>query len=144
MVGTEAFEIMKVFLDTNIVLDALMERIPWVDEASVIVQAIQSGQIAAYISASSLTDIAYLSFRISKDRNRARLVLLKCLELFEIITINQDLIEQALNLNGLDFEDDLQIISAISAECDAIITRDIHGFIHSPIPVFDPFAFLNR
>ena len=121
-----------------------MERIPWVDEASVIVQAIQSGQIAAYISASSLTDIAYLSFRISKDRNRSRLVLLKCLELFEIITINQDLIEQALNLNGLDFEDDLQIISAISAECDAIITRDIHGFIHSPIPVFDPFAFLNR
>jgi predicted nucleic acid-binding protein len=67
MAGTEAFEIMKVFLDTNIVLDALMERIPWVDEASVIVQAIQSGQIAAYISASSLTDIAYLSFRISKD-----------------------------------------------------------------------------
>jgi len=135
---------MKVFLDTNIVLDALMERIPWVDEASVIVQAIQSRQIAAYISATSLTDIAYLSFRISKDRNRSRLVLLNCLELFEIITINQDLIEQALNLNGLDFEDDLQIISAISAECDPIITRDIHGFLHSPIPVFDPFAFLNR
>jgi predicted nucleic acid-binding protein len=69
MAGREAFEIMKVFLDTNIVLDALMERIPWVDEASIIVQAIQSGQIAAYISASSLTDIAYLSYRISKDRN---------------------------------------------------------------------------
>lgn len=139
-----------VLLDTNVILDFILVRKPWFVLARKIIDLHQSGQIQIHLTASTLTDIYYIAQKESERHVRvdpnleSRNAIRYCISSFEIVSINQDLIEQALNLNGLDFEDDLQIISAISAECDAIITRDIHGFLHSPIPVFDPFAFLNR
>jgi len=54
----------RVLLDTNVVLDALLERAPWVAEAKAIWEAHLGYRIAAHITATSLTDIFYVSRRL--------------------------------------------------------------------------------
>jgi hypothetical protein len=52
---------MRVLLDTNIVLDLLLEREPWRIEADAIAKAGVAGRIHVYVSESSITDIFYIS-----------------------------------------------------------------------------------
>ncbi len=54
----------RVLLDTNVVLDVLLERDPWVVQAKTIWGAHLDHRIAAHITATSLTDIFYLSRRL--------------------------------------------------------------------------------
>jgi predicted nucleic acid-binding protein len=50
---------MKVLLDTNVVLDLMLERDPWRAEAEAIAQASADGHLHAHVCASSITDIFY-------------------------------------------------------------------------------------
>lgn len=56
---------MRVLLDTNVVLDVLLKRQPFVEQASALWQACDEGQLVGYITASSLTDIFYIARRIT-------------------------------------------------------------------------------
>jgi predicted nucleic acid-binding protein len=51
----------RILLDTNIVLDALLTRTPWNVDAEAIFKANLGGQVAAHITANSLTDIFYVA-----------------------------------------------------------------------------------
>jgi predicted nucleic acid-binding protein len=62
----------RVLLDTHVVLDALLDREPWVAQAKTIWAAQLNNRIAAHITAASLTDIFYLSRRLV-DRTKARM-----------------------------------------------------------------------
>jgi len=48
---------MKVLLDTNVVLDLMLEREPWRDAAEAVAQAGADRRLHAHICASSITDI---------------------------------------------------------------------------------------
>ena len=48
---------MRILLDTNVVLDVLLKREPWVSEASAIWQANDDGRLVGHLMASALTDI---------------------------------------------------------------------------------------
>ncbi len=51
---------MKLLIDTNIVLDALMNREPWAKAAQGVILAIAEEKAEGYVTASSFTDIHYL------------------------------------------------------------------------------------
>ncbi len=128
---------MRILLDTNIVLDALLDRQPWAAKAAIIWQASDEGQIVGYIVASTLTDIFYIARRLS-DLETARKAIRLCLETFEICSVDRQALEQAYALSGNDFEDNLQIACAHIANLDAIVTRDSAGFKATTIPVLTP------
>lgn len=48
---------MRVLIDTNILLDFLLQREPFRQDAEELFQAIDSGQIIGYVTATTLTDI---------------------------------------------------------------------------------------
>jgi predicted nucleic acid-binding protein len=52
---------MTVLLDTNVVLDILLNRRPWYNEAALIFGLSEKKLITCFISASSITDIFYLA-----------------------------------------------------------------------------------
>jgi predicted nucleic acid-binding protein len=52
---------MKVYLDTNVVLDLLLERHPSFAATRSIAQAASDGQISACIGATTITNIYYIS-----------------------------------------------------------------------------------
>ncbi len=51
---------MKILIDTNIILDYLLERKPFLEDAEMLFQAIDFGQIIGYVTATTLTDIFYM------------------------------------------------------------------------------------
>ncbi|NWF78797.1 MAG: PIN domain-containing protein [Chloroflexi bacterium] len=56
---------MRVLIDTNIVLDVLLDRHPWVTDASQVWASCESGRITGYIPGSAMTDMFYVARRMT-------------------------------------------------------------------------------
>ena len=134
---------MRVLLDTNVILDVLLNRAPWVTEAKAVWQAHEDGRITGYMTATTMTDIFYLARRLI-DRATARTAVRTCLDTFEICEVNRSVLEQAQTLAGNDFEDNVQIACANIAGLDAIVTRNTADFRAATRPVFTPAELLTR
>jgi predicted nucleic acid-binding protein len=128
---------MRVLLDTNVVLDVLLNRSPWVAEAKAIWQANDEGQMTGYITATTITDIFYVARRMA-GLNIARTAVQTCLTAFEICNVDRPTLERASMLMDGDFEDNLQIACAEAYGLEAIVTRDPAGFHATNIPILSP------
>ena len=134
---------MRVLFDTNVVLDVLLKREPWVMEAAAIWRANDEGRITGHILASALTDVYYVARR-QKGIIAARAAILTCLEAFEVCTVDRQTLERAVALPGNDFEDNLQIAGASVVGLDAIVTRNKPDFKGATIPVLTPMELLAQ
>jgi predicted nucleic acid-binding protein len=134
---------MRILLDTNVVLDVLLRREPWVSEASAIWKANDDGRMVAYLMASALTDIFYIARRLV-GLEAARAAVQTCLEAFEFCPVDRHTLERAHVLSGTDFEDNLQMVCAEIAQLDAIVTRDPGDFKNSTVTALTPANVLAR
>lgn len=62
---------MKVLLDTNVLLDALLAREPFVADAAFLLEAVEAGEIIGFMSATTVTDVHYLVGRQTKSNELA-------------------------------------------------------------------------
>ena len=133
---------MKVLLDTNIVLDLLLQREPFCDDAKVIFELIESNKIEGYLCATTITTIYYL---ISKNstKNQADNIISQLLQLFNIADVNKNILLKSLDNNGKDFEDSFIYTSAEFFDIKIIITRDKKGFEKSNIKIATTKEFLE-
>jgi len=134
----------RVLIDTNIVLDFLLQREPFTQDAELIFQAIDSGQIIGYVTATTLTDIFYISRKHTRSVEQARQAVLETLTAMVICPVNRAVLESAFRSGLADFEDAVQIFSAVDQELDAILTRDAKGFLSSSIPVLSTQELLQK
>ena len=134
---------MRVLLDTNIVLDALLQREPWSADAESIWRAHADDRVSAHLAASAVTDIFYVARRLA-GRDRAWQAVRTCLDQLSIVAVGGGELHSAAALAERDFEDNVQIACAIAAQLDAIITRDAAGFAGSPVPVLTPSELLQQ
>jgi predicted nucleic acid-binding protein len=125
----------RVLIDTNIVLDFLLQREPFSQDAEFLFQAIDAGQITGYVTATTLTDIFYISRKRTCSVEQARQAVSEILTAMVICPIDRAVLESAFNSGLVDFEDAVQIFGAVAQGLDAILTRDSKGFLSSPIPV---------
>jgi predicted nucleic acid-binding protein len=134
---------MRVLFDTNILLDVILARVPFVTDAAMIWQANDARQIAGHITATSITDVYYIVRKqagIEKARDAVRI----CLKAFDICEVNRHTLEVAEALAEHDFEDDLQQACALLYALDAIVTRDEEGFKASRVPAVTPSEMLAQ
>jgi predicted nucleic acid-binding protein len=134
---------MKVLLDTNVVLDLLLRRNPWVAEAEIIRKASLDGRLEAYVSASTITDIFYISRRLV-GRDKATQVVGRCIALLRILPIDRETIWDAYSLPFADFEDALQAAAATRNQMERIVSRDAVGFRSSPVPSISPADLVSQ
>ena len=132
---------MIALIDTNIVLDLLLKREQWLADSQAVWKACDDGLLQGHLSAVSFTNIFYLGRR-QVGTEMAFSSLHACLESFEVVEIHRETITTALKLTGSDFEDNVQIASAIEAKVDRIVSRNTRDFTHSPIPVVTPAQIL--
>lgn len=128
---------MRVLIDTNIVLDFLQEREPFVDNAARLFNRVDAGDIEGFIAATTITNIYYI-IRNAAGKSVAQDAVAQMLSDLNICAVDSEVLEQALALNFEDFEDAVQYACAIVHRVDAIITRDVSGFLNSEIPVILP------
>ena len=133
---------MKLFLDTNVMLDFLGEREPFYIPAAKIATLADIRKLTIIVSALSFATVSYFltkyeGLKVTKDKLRKFKIISGICELDELI------IEKGLNSDFPDFEDSLQYFSALRTECDIIITRNGKDFKKSQIAVMTPDEFLN-
>ncbi|MBF2048415.1 MAG: PIN domain-containing protein [Elainella sp. C42_A2020_010] len=128
---------MRVLIDTNVVLDFLQEREPFVENAARLFERIDAGKIEGFIAATTITNIYYI-VRRAAGRAVAQDAVTQVLSDLNICAVDLEVLEQALALNFEDFEDAVQYACAVVHGVDAIVTRDVAGFINAEIPVVLP------
>lgn len=128
---------MRVLIDTNVVLDFLQEREPFVDDAAKIFAKIDAGELEGFISAITITNIYYIIRKVS-GKIAAQDALAQIMTDLHICAVDRGILEQAIALNFQDFEDAVQCACAIANEVDAIVTRDTSGFVNAEILVIAP------
>ncbi|GBO56401.1 hypothetical protein APA_4737 [Pseudanabaena sp. lw0831] len=135
---------MKVLIDTNVLLDFLLEREPFKKDVEELFAAIDSGQIIGFVTATTLTDIFYIARKHTRSLELAREAVSSTLDTMTICPVNRNVLEAAFASGLTDFEDAVQIYSAIAQNLDAIVTRDAKGFVSSTIPVYSVQELLKR
>jgi predicted nucleic acid-binding protein len=134
----------RVLVDTNIVLDFLLQREPFFQDAELLFQSIEAGQVIGYVTATTLTDIFYISRKHTRSVEQARQAVSEILIAMVICPIDRSVLESAFNSGLDDFEDAVQIFGAIAQGLEAILTRDNKGFLSSPIPVLSIQELLRQ
>jgi predicted nucleic acid-binding protein len=141
--GQPSAHTLHVLVDTNVVLDLLLARHPWLHDAQPMWDAHDAGHLVAYLSASALTDIYYVCRKLV-GIDRAHQAMEACLQAFGILAVNRAILSAALSLPGGDFEDNVQIASAQAAGLALIVTRNTRDFAHSPILAVEPTGVLGH
>ena len=134
---------MKLFFDTNIVLDIVQRRQPFNNSAELLFEHARDNDIEIIVSALSMANINYiLEKKAVKITPRFTLEIIY--RSFKCGDLNCNIIEKALKDSSfIDFEDCLQHYIALDNKCKFIITRDGKGFKNSQIPVFTASGYLK-
>ena len=132
---------MKILFDTNIILDVLLDRRPFSENASYLLSKVERSEINGLLCATTVTTIHYI---LSKylDKEKAIASINSIMALFEVASVNRLVIENALESKFSDFEDSVLNESARHAGAEYIITRNIKDFAKSKIPAYTPTEFL--
>jgi predicted nucleic acid-binding protein len=133
---------MNVLIDTNIVLDILLQREPHYKDAARIIVLSEKGYIQSFLSASAVTDIFYIARKELNDKATALGLLKNILKTIHIAAVTESSIHEALDLEWNDFEDSVQYVAGQSISAEYIITRNPKDFAGSEIKVLSPEEFI--
>ena len=131
----------KVFVDSDIILDLLLQREPFTSYSQVLFAG-NIPEIKLYTSSLILANVHYL---IQKHTNKtiARNRIKEVIGLIDILSLEAKHVTLALNLEHIDFEDSIQFYIASEHNCDLIITRNIRHYKTFDIPVLTAEQFLR-
>ena len=134
---------MRLLIDTNVILDYLLARQGFQEDAIRIFSLAAYDDTYEFVSSSAVTDIFY---HVNKELHDSYAAQSKLRELFKILTVldvTQLDVMKALELHWKDFEDAVQYAVALSNQVDVIITRNRKDFEGGLIPVLTPQEFLE-
>ncbi|HEY8689188.1 MAG TPA: PIN domain-containing protein [Chitinophagaceae bacterium] len=134
---------MKIFIDTNIFLDALLKREPFKIHAENLLNLCDERVFTAYTSCVSFTNLTYFLQRYNKSDHVETLE--RILNTITIIPLENKDFKKALSLNFSDVEDAYQYTAALKERgMKFIITRNTNDFKKSTIPVISAKDFLLK
>ena len=134
----------RVFIDTHILLDLLLERQPWVHQASVLFSMADRKELDLLCCSLSFSTAVYLMHRLKYSRKEIITKLTIVKSLCTVTTVDSSVIDRVLQSDFSDLEDGMQYYSALAANAEVIVTRNEKDYILSNIPVLSPTEFLNE
>lgn len=134
--------ISRIFLDTDVLMDLMLERPEFTADAYQIMKLQDSNSVQVFTSALSLANIAYFSKKFDKDPFAIIRTLLKWIQ---VVSLEKKHFEEVVTSTFRDLEDGLQFFMSQEIDgVDTIITRNTKDFKHSTIPVLTPKQFLSK
>ena len=135
----------KVLIDSDVILDLLLDREPFADLSERIFESLVAGRMQGYVTSAALLNIYYIT-RKALGRNTALDCVRRLLETdgLEVFAVDKQHIQTALNFELTDFEDAVQAAVAEVAEIDFIVTRNTRDFRQSPVPAVLPEEILEK
>ena len=133
----------KILLDTDVILDFLFDRKPWSEDAAIILALCETGKISAFVTPVMLSNLYYI-LRKTASHKKVIEKLSALLSITDVLTMNREIVNQALYSGFQDFEDALQNYSAQQADgVGIVITRNVNDYKTSSLSVKTPESFLS-
>ncbi len=133
----------SIFIDTDEVLDFLLNREPYSTFTSIVFTLSEQNKITTYISPLTISNCYYILRKLASHKKVIN-SLQKLLIITNITSISKQDVILALNSKFNDLEDALQHFSAIShSKIDVILTRNIKDYKYSEVPVMTPETYLK-
>lgn len=130
---------MKILLDTNVVLDFLLQRETFVKDAREIMLLVSEEKVQGFLCPTTITTIYYI-MRKSFSENECLKAIKELLGFFEVTKVDKNTLLQSIKNSSGDFEDSVVYTSATNI--DIIITRDKKGFRKCTKKVLTPKEFV--
>lgn len=132
----------KIFIDTNILLDVILRRADFYQQAAAIWADCESRKVQGYVSAISLNNMHYIMRKMVTPDVALEYVRL-VLNVFSIVPLDESILRLAVDLPQKDFEDAIQTFSAVQIKADCIVTRDKSHFSGNYMPVITPAEYAD-
>ena len=132
---------MKLLLDTNVIIDYCCHRPSFYEVSAEIFRRAFAGEYEVLVTPTTLVNFFYITRKAYTVEERYD-ILNDLLTICRVATTDEDVVHDAVSSHSRDFEDMVQLHSAVHAHLDAIITRNVQDFSSSAIPVLTPSDFL--
>jgi predicted nucleic acid-binding protein len=132
---------MKVFVDTNVLLDVLAKREPFYSDSARVWSLAERGKIEGLVSVISFNNVYYIVRKMASRKSADRALYLMR-DVFTPVPLDTQILNQAIDSDFGDFEDAIQFHSAIRSDASYLVTRDISHFPTSDFSILAPAEFL--
>ena len=134
---------MVLLVDTNIILDVLLNRPEFVKDSSMIWKLCETEHAKGYLSTLTYANMMYV-MRKQLTPDQIEDVFRKLNLIFEFADFSPAVLERAVAMKWKDFEDAVQSATAESVHADYIVTRNLKDFMKSKVIAFTPAELLAR
>lgn len=132
---------LRVVVDTNVVLDLLLNREPFVQDALQVFALGEAGHLELLLSTDAVTTIFYIVAK-NRDAAIAREAVTRLLGLMSLAVLDEPAVLSGLALDFEDVEDAMVAAVAAKSKAWGIVTRNVRDFAGSPVPAMTPQALL--
>jgi len=132
----------KIFIDTNILLDVTLKRESFVRASAQIWADCEDGRVKGFVSAISLNNMHFIMAK-KIGKNQALEAVRLVLNLFTVIPLDEKILRLVAELPHKDFEDAIQLFSAVHSKAECVVTRDANHFPNNYLPILSPADYID-
>ena len=132
-----------ILIDTDVLVDVAMDRAPFAQAASEVLNLVELGYEKACIAWHSVSNLYYL-MSPGHGGMDIRDFIVQLTHIVEVATTDTEGVRYAASLPMKDFEDAMQVAAARACGAGHIVTRNFKDYIHSPIPAISPQDAVNK
>jgi predicted nucleic acid-binding protein len=134
---------MKVFVDTNVIIDLIADRQPFSKWSIELFKKAENKQLQLYSSSHALATTHYLLKKYVSEKE-LRSILSDLTDFVEIIAVDKKILKKSFQSVIDDFEDAIQNCCAGTiSDIQVIITRNKKDFKKSELEIYTPDEFLK-
>lgn len=134
---------LKVFVDTNVIIDAITLRDYDYQPSKALLYCITEGKVKGYICSKQITDIYYIFRKYLQNENDIRESIRKIASFFEMLPLLKGDVLACLKTEMTDFEDAILCEVAKVNMIPMIVTNNINHFKNCKMIAVTPQQFLD-
>ena len=134
---------MRVLLDTNVLIDVLLNRDEHVRDSAALFGAAEHRRYVGLVAAISVPTVHYVVEK-ARDADVAVRGVGRLLRLFEVAPVGRAelAVDATIGAGFDDYEDGVVHAAAVASQADAVVTRNGDDFGASALPVYTPAEML--
>lgn len=133
----------RILIDTNVLLDYLLEREPFFEDAKEVILSCTDERVKGCIAAHSIPNMFFILRKHYTAKERREILSHLC-KIFEVEGIDRaKLLSGLANEDFSDFEDCLQMECARSFGAEYIVTRNVLDYVTSEVKAVTPKDYLE-
>ncbi|MCA9407619.1 MAG: PIN domain-containing protein [Candidatus Omnitrophica bacterium] len=132
----------KIFIDTDVFLDTILDRKPYSDFSKKIVGLCERNNIEGYTSALVIANIYYIIKRLA-NKKKAMQAIANIRSLIKVLSVTDKEIGESINAEFDDFEDGVQYFVAMNNKLNCFITRNVKDYGKASIGILTPEEYLQ-